>query len=532
MATKEQLESSPHARARPPLVRQLTTGVAPAAFGVLALAVVLRMYLLVAYPFDGLYGQDAYAYYGYARELLSALPFPPPFWWPLGYPVLLDAAFLIGGESVRSAQWVTLLSGALVAPAALLLAREAAPRGLENAAGWVAGLLCATCGQLTQSSLVIMADAPALLWASLAGWLLLRYGRGRALWTLGIGAFALGLAIWTRWQNLLFAGAWLAALISIEWLNPEFGRTHRFAPTDDGTQSGRTHRFAPTVSGAWRLMVALGMVALVLSPQLMIRFTTGAPLAGQSWLEGWSPANFFARSFDTPDGHFDYTLPVAVFYAQVLAHPGYVLGVFVPFFLLGAWQLLGTRAQNPSAAILMLGWIGAMYLFLAGIPYENFRFGLAFLTPVAVTCGIGVGYGWARYHARGQRSALVAWILLGLGIMLYKQPRVLAPILEIKARELEQTRWLSEQLSPNATVWTLGMSGAIDTYTALSPRELWQVSLQEVRATAPAYLFLDTNAIETQWQGREPQVLLRALWQDSALSEMGEFHGWTLFRIR
>ena len=45
-------------------------------------------------PFDGLYGQDAYAYLDYAGALRTALlngsP-PPPFFWPIGYPLHIVA---------------------------------------------------------------------------------------------------------------------------------------------------------------------------------------------------------------------------------------------------------------------------------------------------------------------------------------------------------------------------------------------------------------------------------------------------------
>ena len=51
------------------------------------LALALRAASLVAYPFDGLYGQDPYAYYAYAVGPLTAAlrqwqPVPPFFWPP------------------------------------------------------------------------------------------------------------------------------------------------------------------------------------------------------------------------------------------------------------------------------------------------------------------------------------------------------------------------------------------------------------------------------------------------------------------
>src|SRR5262249_46137421 len=154
---------------------------------------------------------DAYAYYSYARDLFSALTHlqpPPSFWWPLGYPLLLNLGFLFGGVNVASAQAITVLCGALVAPLAYAIAHEIAPEESKIYAGWIAGLLCAVVGQLVQSSVVIMADAPGLMWASLASWLLLRYRRTRGTGTLVVASLAAGLAVWTRWENLIFAAPW------------------------------------------------------------------------------------------------------------------------------------------------------------------------------------------------------------------------------------------------------------------------------------------------------------------------------------
>ena len=45
--------------------------------------------LIVVNRFDGLYGQDAYAYFDYATVSLYQRWYPPPpFFWPPGYPCI------------------------------------------------------------------------------------------------------------------------------------------------------------------------------------------------------------------------------------------------------------------------------------------------------------------------------------------------------------------------------------------------------------------------------------------------------------
>lgn len=482
-----------------------------------ALALGLRILPVVQNHFDGLYGQDAYAYYSYAVSFLAALrqgQFPPPFWWPLGYPAQLALGLAVGGVGVGSAQAITLLTGALVAPVAYALAREVAP-ARPAAAGWIAGLICAVNGQLIQSSVVIMADAPGLFWATLSGWLLLRYRRTHGVWTIAASSLAAGMAVWTRWQNLLFLGAWLAALVLIQW------RRER------GTATARA------ALASWLALAgAVALVALVLSPQLWVRVSTQSPLAGQSWLEGWSPFNMFSRSFDTVDGHFDFALPVAVFYAQVLVHPAYLVALLTPLLGVGLVQLIARLKADAAPAVLLAGWAGGMLVFLMGIPYENFRFGLGFFAPLAVVTGLGAGGLWERARAPWARVALASWIALALGLMVFWQGRVLAPVLAVKQRELSHLAFLSEQLPAGALLYTFEIDGAIAQYSSIPVVNVWQMDPGTVDDNRPTFLYLDVADATGQWRGRLPDQLYRALSETNLLHPAGAHDGWNLYRVR
>lgn len=474
--------------------------------------------LLEGKQFDGLYGQDSYAYYFYARELFSALARfepPPPFWWPLGYPLLLNFGFLFGGQNIAAAQMVTLVCGALIPPFAFLLAYEAADNAYKNFAAWTAGLLCVAGGQLAQSSVVIMADAPALMSATLAAWLLLLYARTRKVLILCVASLAVGLAVWMRWQNLIFAVAWFAALLLTEWQARAGSRKQRIL----------------------RIFFAVSLVALVLLPQLWIQTTGRAQFAGQSWLEGWNIANFFARAFDNPDGHFEYALPVAIFYGQVFAHPAYLFVMLTPLFAIGV-VVMGKRINS----LLLLGWILGMYLFLAGIPYENFRFPLGLFVPIAVVTGIGAGWLQGRLksslhlerRARGRlkSSLLLGWLGIALCVMFFWQLRVFTPVLETKARELRHLEFLQLQVLPNAELYTMSIDGALQTYSKLETKNLWEMNPQTLDENVPTYLYVDTNNIDSQWRGRLPDQLLRALSETNYLHPLASFEGWTLYRVR
>src|SRR5712691_4644897 len=68
--------------------------------------------------FDGLYGQDPFAYYAYAvgplRESLARGQWLPPLYWPPGYPLLIAAVVGLTGPTPLAGLIVSLIAGASV----------------------------------------------------------------------------------------------------------------------------------------------------------------------------------------------------------------------------------------------------------------------------------------------------------------------------------------------------------------------------------------------------------------------------------
>jgi Dolichyl-phosphate-mannose-protein mannosyltransferase len=514
-----------------------STSLGVAALFLLALAP--RLLLIYANRFDGLYGQDAYAYYDYARLLFGVLSqheMPPPFWWPLGYPALLNFGFLVFGTTIHAAQFTTLVSGALAAPVTFLLTREVVGGPRANLAGLVAGAIVAMSGQMVQSSIVVMADAPALMWAALGAWLLIRHRRTNDTCSLIISAAATAFAVVTRWENLGFAAVWVAAYLVPDAPLPESDKSGYFSVLPN-------RRILP-------MLVAAGLAGLILVPQIVYNLTSSAPLAGQSWLEGWSPLNSFARSFDNVDGHFDYVLPVALFYAQVLFHPAYIFPLLTPFLFLGAWQLAKKLRSEPSAFVLIFGWIAAFYVFLAGIPYENFRFGLGFFVPAACLTGIGVAWAWGKslqrpLPFRGPGVSMpplrhISYPVLGLAAIALIgtagwEPRVLQPVLAEKEMELADVKWLPPHLQGGAVLYAFGVTEALQNYTRLKVKDLSEESpnlvVPDMRSDMPAYLFVDVDNIDTQWRGMPLQKTLHTIRDELGWSEIDHIGRFSLILV-
>jgi 4-amino-4-deoxy-L-arabinose transferase-like glycosyltransferase len=477
--------------------------------GLFALAVLVRAIVLIAHPFDGLYGQDAYAYFDYARQIVGVFSggqLSGPFYWPLGYPALVALPMAIIGATPLAGQIVSLVTGSLIAPLAYLIAREIfqddPPAGRR--AGVAAGLIAAVSGQLVQSSIVLMSDASALFWATFSLWSLLRFARLRHARWLFVAGVCLAIATVTRWAMGVLIAPWSIAVLL------------------DLRAGNRSERLRVARAG----LIGLTCAVFIVGAQLRLSADTPESFSGHAWLAGWNPANAVRRTFDNADGHFEYSLPVAIFDLQPVYHPFYVFPLWLPLIAWGAWLLRHGRRWIP-----IVGWIVSMYVVLIGIPYENFRFGLAYFTPVALLAGIG-------FDALASRSRRWAWSILALCIvsMLAFAGRGLGSFLSIKQGELAATEWLQAHVPHRSRVITFGLTPTLQHYTDFDPIDLYEETpstlARRVCSDEPTYVYVDVANLERQWSGLSPDVNFRWLSGEAGLKVIEQFDDFTLFKVK
>jgi hypothetical protein len=483
---------------------------------VFVFSLVLRLAALQPTGFDGLYGQDAYAYYDFAGELRSAVSSgraPGPFFWPLGYPTLLAVGFSLFGQSPAVGQAISIVAGSFLPMLVYLLARQA---GAGFIGAGVAGVLMAICGQALHSSLVIMADVPGLTWATLSAVALWRYvstsdNRPQALRWLLLSAGCLALACITRWLSLVLVIPWGAALL--------IGRRSRLP---------------------WHGIALAGLAALaLLAPQAAYSLVNPYPALNHAWVEGWSPANAVRQVFDNVDGHFEYEHVNARFYAQVYHDPYYLSPVITPFVLAGLIALL-SRKQFAALALL-LGWGLLPYLFLAGIPYQNTRFPLIVFPAVAALAGIGMEAEWRLLQKRRLPNGIVLAFLMmvvvfGAGHTLRLAQTNLAAFISRQQDDKDTARWAAGIIPPGATVYTFGLTLTLKHYTGLQVYELYY----ETPATLEGrwtpgrvdFLLLNVWNIEHQWAGRTPQADYHWLRDRRGLVKLGQHGYYTLYQVK
>ncbi len=498
------------------------------ALWLLALVPLVLLGMAATRRFDGLYGQDAFAYYDYAigplRQSLLSLRLPPAFFWPPGYPLLVALVSFVTGITPWAGQVVSLGAGLLVPVFTALLAREV---WSEDSDGWglplFAGALAALVGQLWQSSTVVMADTAGLAAATAGVWALARYGRKAGGGWLVLAATLVAYAVLTRWAYALVA---IVCVAYILWLTVR-----------------RPFRVK------WRdVALAAAAVSLVLAP-VWLPALQGADdaasqrpaFAGNLVVYSWHPLNAFRRHFVTADGLLSYRMANGLWYALAPGHRYYFTPLLAWFLLPGFWAVLHRRASGPI--VLLLGWIAAIFVFHAGAPWQNFRFNLAHLPPLAIVVAIGVQTvaGWLRrVFAEGaqQQAAsglVVVVVAAGMAWMAAGGWILTSSFITRKSADLATVAWVERQTGPDARLLTFNLTSTFRHYGHLETYELFGLEPPDVAGLLDdgeaVYLLIDVVEVEGQWRGRSPSLTYHWLREQAGLDEVGRDRAYTLFRV-
>jgi 4-amino-4-deoxy-L-arabinose transferase-like glycosyltransferase len=371
------------------------------------------------------------------------------------------------------------------------------------------------------SSLSYMSDAAALVWVTFSALATLLYIRQERPRWLALAAFALGWAVMTRWVYGLAIVPWSAAVL-LHWHQSRVDRRQRLQ-----------------LAG-----LAVLAAGLVLALQFfLISGRSDAAYTGNLQVTEWNPTNAFKRTVTYADGTFTYERPVGIFYALPILHPAFIFPLLTPFLLLG---LLTFRKRPLAQTVLLLGWPLSMYLFLVGT-WENPRFSLAFFPPLAILTGLGI-HSFQTYLSSKQlpnhqspitnhqiTHLLTLYLALALLGSLAWSGRDLRNFTAANNAQIAAVRWVEENVPPDATVITFGMTLTMQHRTALDVSEIYYLepeTLHElVQSNQPLYLCLNLDNINSQWKGLVPQENYLWLQENSELNELFQYPPYTLFQV-
>jgi len=478
--------------------------------------------LAVLRGFDGLYGQDAYAYFDYStgsvRQSILHWSALESFFWPPGYPILVALASLVTGPVPLAGQAVSLVMGGLVPFFTVLLVGELWPD--DRPLALLAGALVAVCGQLWQSSVVVMSDTAGLALATFSAWALARYTRrGQGAWLIAAGA-AMANATLTRWIYGLVAIPFAAYAVWALSL-----------PGGPGWRSPRTRTVHAILAVAVAALILAPVVAAALAA-LLSRPAEPAAFAGNFQVSSWSPLSALRRDFFTADGQLAYSQPNGLYDAIApanLAYFGPLLAVWIP---LGLWA--ASRRWPARNVLLIVGWAMIVYAFHAGAPWQNFRFALAYLPPLAILAAAGLLFAWRLPLGRLQ-AALAVCAAVGVLTSAVAAVRLVEGFIDRKDHELALVRWVQTQMPSNAQLFSFGPTLAFRHYSSLPTFDLYDVRPSEITEIlgrqGPDYLLIDAASIEGQWLGQAPSTNFHFLRDGPGLTELGAVQGYTLFRV-
>jgi hypothetical protein len=176
-----------------------------------------------------------------------------------------------------------------------------------------------------------------------------------------------------------------------------------------------------------------------------------------------------------------------------------------------------------------------VYLFHAGAPWQNFRFSLAYLPPLAVLASAGVLFVWQQARSTRLRQAVALCTAIALVIEVVGAVRLEETFITGKERDLALARWVESQLPPNAELLSFGPTLTLRHYTSLPTLDLFDLSHSDLDAVLaspkPHYVLLDQASVEAQWLGQAPSENFHFLRDRPGLTLLGEDGGYSLYRV-
>jgi hypothetical protein len=265
------------------------------------------------------------------------------------------------------------------------------------------------------------------------------------------------------------------------------------------------------------------------------------PFAADFGAYRWDPLNALRTTFDTTDGRLVHAIPSGLFYAGQAVAPYW----FGPLGLLavvgGVWTV---RRAGSVASVLLVGWPVLVLVFLSGSPYQNTRFFLSVLPPVAILIALGLWRLTAALDARipaGRRNRrraagaagffVVAWLIGAVVVA----GRFTDAFIVRQVADLRAIRSLEGQVPPGARLVSLGPTGVFVRDGIPDVVELFD--LDPAAATGlladgrPSYLVIDADGIASQWAGLRPAQTVEAIRASRGLTRIDEAGAWTLYRI-
>ena len=332
--------------------------------------------------FNGLYGQDAYEYARYAEEInqfFKGGEFPKPFFWPIIFPLCGAILKFFIGDIAVSLQLVSVFSLGGTAFFLSKILNAFFPEKQKKSRWFILIFICFS-PYLIRSSVQVLADSLGLFFlvcGSYHSLLYLNSRKGKDLW---LTLFLLCMSCMTRYGNAVVAVIPLGMA---------------------GYSAIKDKRFQ-------HILFACTAGVLAVLPHLILQHKGNTSFLSHPWLTTWSPANLFSREFSTPDGILSFDVPNIVYVGKAILHPGFIFPALL--FLITSFSIVGEASKFLRN--FCISWIAVYGFFLAGIPYQNTRYLIPLIPPIAILCFPGFSFLTDKFSDR--KRYLIAGISIAI----------------------------------------------------------------------------------------------------------------------
>ncbi|MBP7642681.1 MAG: hypothetical protein WAT92_15470 [Saprospiraceae bacterium] len=457
--------------------------------------------------FDGMAGQDGYAYVDYAKNIRNWFDggaHPGSFFWPPGYPLFGALLSYLGISIPLSLQLVSCLSlsGVLFYVRKFINEQNEGDEVKHDDRNVFSYLLIfgVFAPYFLRAAMVTSSDMFASFWVTFSAYYFYDYSQKYRFLSLTMGALGLCLGVLARYPVIV---AMLPlALYAIYVL----------------------------IKSVRKVSHLLVMILPVIVYFIHDLFKGGdVAFLNHHGITKWSWTNVFANSFQTSDGITNHTIPNIAFIFSPFFHLGFMFLGFV--FVYKLFQ--DKRFCSPLNLLIAISYL-TYAIFLAGNPDQNSRHLLIIFPYVLILCF----YGYAHFSKRVLIEKYKFWILISLVIfqaLLFG--RAMLPSMKRMALEKRIAEHLNNQYTMVSTENDSTILYSFDIDVALKSRGIPFKSInlfKEVITTFNVgdFVLFNEDKLMLQWQGLNPMINWEFLKKNHELSLVSDFgDGWRLYLI-
>lgn len=482
-------------------------------FFLVSIALIFRVLLLLIFPFDGLYGQDSYAYLDWSKQFAAAIfhfQVPPNFYWPIGYYFFTTIFSLLTlGDFTLAALLVSLISSSLCAGVVYRIAlRLFENESAKLTIAFASGLIMCFSGAIMKSGLTIMSDAIGLLFLCSSIYFVLKYSSDKKLSAIIYAFTFLSLGIVTRYADSMIA------LVIVGVLFYDFFKSRKKSVDIK------------------KITVACLVGLIIFLPQLYYIFNYGIPYLQSEgsvkvWAESWSPINYFKKDFATLDGIQHYTFPNGLYFLSPLFHPLY-LSAFGFTFLFGLYFLV--RKKLSVTLIILVSWIAVYYFYLAGNPFQSLRYTQSFFPAMAIISAFGL------YSFKFKDKIKKIFLYMALLTMISYGAIHSSGFVAQKNNDKEVVTWIDNNIPKSSLVFSFEITGTLNNYSKHKIEEFYLYDDSKLKekidsTSGEIYFVLPVEKLRTQWKTLPIERAFDYLISSYKLSEVSRINYYTILKL-